>query len=355
MKGWTAAIIVAVLAAAVAVAAEQPTPTSTRTRTCTPGSNPAPGCSYEGPTFTMTPQPTPTPPLAPGGLLVVGSARRHAGESVTIDVTLITEGQQITAVQHDITFDSTGVVIEGPTACLINPSISQDAPGCSEDPNSGPCKRLELTLDDVGDGKRRLRALVLSLQNSTLIPDGPLYSCTFRIANDAAVGGVFPLECSLPQSTGPEPVVPIRCYSGAIEVCDCGPIVTPSPTRSPTRTPAEFFPTCCKGEDGCRDPRQVHPFLCLGFAERGFGAPYICSMAFGKCLRPYDGSPCTGDCNGDGAIRVDEILRGVNILLDRQPLDDCRAMDGDNSVSISVADLVQAVIGAIEGCPDGAN
>jgi MYXO-CTERM domain-containing protein len=91
-------------------------------------------------------------------------------------------------------------------------------------------------VDDVVGGKRRLRALVLSLQNSTLIPDGPLYSCTFRIAADATVGDILPLECGLPQSSGPEPVVPIRCDSGAIDVCDCGPIATPTPT--PTATPS---------------------------------------------------------------------------------------------------------------------
>lgn len=37
-----------------------PFPTSTETRTCTPGANPAPGCSYEGPTLTATLTRTPT-------------------------------------------------------------------------------------------------------------------------------------------------------------------------------------------------------------------------------------------------------------------------------------------------------
>jgi hypothetical protein len=60
---------------------------------------------------------------------------------------------------------------------------------------------------------------------------------------------------------------------------------------------------------------------------------------------------CTGDCNGDGRVTVDELIQGVNIVLGDRPVDDCPRLDRDGDNSITVAELVDAV-GALQGgCP----
>jgi len=59
---------------------------------------------------------------------------------------------------------------------------------------------------------------------------------------------------------------------------------------------------------------------------------------------------CAGDCDGDGTVRVDELVRAVAIALGAQPLQTCRAADADADGSVSIGELVRAVGRALEGC-----
>jgi len=58
---------------------------------------------------------------------------------------------------------------------------------------------------------------------------------------------------------------------------------------------------------------------------------------------------CTGDCNGDRAVTIDEALLGVNALLDRDA-SLCPALDVDGDGEVSVDAMIRAVVGALEGC-----
>ncbi len=60
---------------------------------------------------------------------------------------------------------------------------------------------------------------------------------------------------------------------------------------------------------------------------------------------------CTGDCNGDGEVTVDEILVGVNVALDRTALPTCPSLDGDQNGRVTVDELISAVRAALQGCP----
>jgi hypothetical protein len=62
-------------------------------------------------------------------------------------------------------------------------------------------------------------------------------------------------------------------------------------------------------------------------------------------------STCLGDCDGDGVVAVDELVRGVNIALNLQPLDSCPAFDRDASGTVSIDELVGAIRNALHGCP----
>jgi hypothetical protein len=62
-------------------------------------------------------------------------------------------------------------------------------------------------------------------------------------------------------------------------------------------------------------------------------------------------APCVGDCDLDGAVTVNELIRGVNIALGTVGVDSCPPFDRDNSATVSVDEIVAAVQNALVGCP----
>ncbi len=60
--------------------------------------------------------------------------------------------------------------------------------------------------------------------------------------------------------------------------------------------------------------------------------------------------PCVGDCDHNGSVTVDELVRGVNIALGYAALDDCRTFDRDRSEMVTVDELVVAANAALNGC-----
>lgn len=60
---------------------------------------------------------------------------------------------------------------------------------------------------------------------------------------------------------------------------------------------------------------------------------------------------CAGDCSDDELVSVDELVRGIEIALGGEPLDDCPLADGNGDGSVSISDLVAAVASAVNGCP----
>jgi len=63
------------------------------------------------------------------------------------------------------------------------------------------------------------------------------------------------------------------------------------------------------------------------------------------------GAPaCTGDCNGNGTVSIDELVSGVNILLGESALSGCLALDVDANSRVTVDELVAAVARDMNGC-----
>lgn len=60
---------------------------------------------------------------------------------------------------------------------------------------------------------------------------------------------------------------------------------------------------------------------------------------------------CTGDCNADAVVTVDEIMRGVAIVLGSRPLAECAAFDEERTGTVTVDKLVTAVARLLGGCP----
>lgn len=60
---------------------------------------------------------------------------------------------------------------------------------------------------------------------------------------------------------------------------------------------------------------------------------------------------CAGDCDGDGAVVVDELIAAVGIALERAGLDTCGAGDRNGDGRVMVDELLAGVRGALQGCP----
>ena len=73
-------------------------------------------------------------------------------------------------------------------------------------------------------------------------------------------------------------------------------------------------------------------------------------MAIGSAL-PARAQSLAGDCNGDGAVTVDELVTGVNIALGTTPLSACAAFDRNGDGQVTVDELIEAVNNALAGPP----
>lgn len=60
---------------------------------------------------------------------------------------------------------------------------------------------------------------------------------------------------------------------------------------------------------------------------------------------------CPGDCDGDREVTIDEIVRGIGIVFNPEALSECAAMDPDSDGRVTVAEILQQVNAALEGCP----
>lgn len=62
---------------------------------------------------------------------------------------------------------------------------------------------------------------------------------------------------------------------------------------------------------------------------------------------------CTGDCNHDGAVSVDELVLGVGIALGATVADACPDFDTNGSGIVEIDEIVAAVSATLGGCGGG--
>jgi uncharacterized repeat protein (TIGR03806 family) len=60
---------------------------------------------------------------------------------------------------------------------------------------------------------------------------------------------------------------------------------------------------------------------------------------------------CTGDCNGDGVVSINELILGVNIALGAAPMSACPAADRNGDDQVHIDELLAGVNDAASGCP----
>ena len=67
-------------------------------------------------------------------------------------------------------------------------------------------------------------------------------------------------------------------------------------------------------------------------------------------LTPTHPVPCVGDCNSDHRVTIDELLLGVDIALDDEPISRCDSFDTSKDQRVNVNELVAGVGALIHGC-----
>lgn len=66
---------------------------------------------------------------------------------------------------------------------------------------------------------------------------------------------------------------------------------------------------------------------------------------------PGHAAPCCGDCAGDGAVTVDEVVRMVGMILGGVEYEQCPAADATRDGQVTVDELLTSVNVTLEGCP----
>jgi hypothetical protein len=61
------------------------------------------------------------------------------------------------------------------------------------------------------------------------------------------------------------------------------------------------------------------------------------------------GAPCTGDCNHDHVVTVNELIIGVNITLGSLPVSACPPFENPEG-TVDIAQMITGVSNALNGC-----
>lgn len=77
---------------------------------------------------------------------------------------------------------------------------------------------------------------------------------------------------------------------------------------------------------------------------------FLVSLLVGTLLAAPAPAACIGDCGGDDAVSVNELIIGVGIALGGSALDACPEFDGDGDGAVAIAELVAGVTNALDGC-----
>jgi hypothetical protein len=80
----------------------------------------------------------------------------------------------------------------------------------------------------------------------------------------------------------------------------------------------------------------------------GFGAAAALLMLIGASSAPAQNS-CVGDCDGTGMVTISDLILGVNIVLELQPVSACPAFENAEGV-VDIAQIMKGVNNALEGC-----
>lgn len=106
-----------------------------------------------------------------------------------------------------------------------------------------------------------------------------------------------------------------------------------TPTRTTTSTPVATTPTAT-----------------LAPTRTSISTPAPTQTAPPATATPTRGPTCVGDCDGNGAVTVDEVQKGVGVVLGSVRLDTCPPLDANGDGEVTVDEILVALNNALGGC-----
>jgi cysteine-rich repeat protein len=122
---------------------------------------------------------------------------------------------------------------------------------------------------------------------------------------------------------------------------------TPSPVPTGTATPLPTQPATPASASATATSEPTAP------APTSSAPPHTATPTAAEATATPTGATaaCAGDCNGDGMVTVDELVRAVNIALGSAALGLCPGIDGNADGSAGIDELIRAVNNALQSCP----
>jgi hypothetical protein len=302
--------------------------------------------------------------------VLVGSAAPDDEGIAAIPIVLVSGGAVVGGLQNDILFDNTIVSLAAVSSCQLNPAISFLAEGCdTPETTSLPCKNMIPRLRQCGADPQPagcppgsgpnlsvFRALIVPTAVLTMnpIPDGTLYTCRFDVLDAERLPAALDNRDVLVSDPLGERLTPVIAGSGAVL-----PAPEPTFTATETSTPASS-PTAPDTPTASNTPTPTSTAT-LTPTSTATSTPTSSHTPTPTSSHTPTPSPsptttvtagaCVGDCDGSGAVTVDEITRLVSIALGTQGVAVCPSGDRDGDEMITVDEIQTAVNLGLNGCP----
>ncbi len=129
----------------------------------------------------------------------------------------------------------------------------------------------------------------------------------------------------------------VRISDGVVRVALATGTQTPTTTQTATAT------ATATGE-GARSPTPTETETATPLAS-GVPTQTVTATPRGTPV------PCPGDCDGGGAVTVDELVEGIAIALGQKASTACLGADRDGDGAVTIDELIHAVNAALRGCP----
>jgi CSLREA domain-containing protein len=137
-----------------------------------------------------------------------------------------------------------------------------------------------------------------------------------------------------------------------------GATATPSATAGATSTPTTAVVTATATATATPSASATRSTTPPTATATGTAPTIATSTPPANTATPQLSTPtphtCPGDCDGDGAVSIAELIRGVNIALARTALTTCPSFDRDGNAAVGIGELILAVRAALHGCTTGA-
>lgn len=297
-----------------------------------------------------TPTPTNTPTPLPPSIIQVGRVDLMLEEEGFILVSLDTAHQLISAVQ---TLLQWGPEVEL-YACGVNPELESNF--SSEFSFS--------SLDCPGGYPCQMQAVV---HFSETVEGTTLYSCLVR-GRPGVEPGEYPIACGSAAFAPLGGTVDTVCEEGAVVLVDPPtPTLEPTPTATATDTATRSpTPSATMASTNTATPTSTEtptdtasethtPTNSLTPTDTPTATETSAPTASetNTPIATSSLSPtrslerCSGDCNRDGAVNINELVLGVLIALGNRSVEQCPSLDVDGDGAASISELIRAVNNAL--------